>query len=303
MAGKTLIMATILVTAAIIASIYYLNVMRTPQWTAPSYINIPNTTQQKAVAGLNPTSTNQLLTTQTANDQSSPLTSGFSGLEPSSNSTGVSLIDGNGTTITVVGQATVNLPAKGIVIYITISNAQISPTPSQAYQEMVNNLDQFMAILNELGINYTTLGVSLNPVYSQQYGTQQVEGYSASYELKIIMMNPINQSLISELLSNASKYGGIEVSINAFINRSEYQEASIKAIGAAVQVAMGKIHEVATTLGYSRIHVISIQENAYPIYGPTPYLYAVEAGPSQSVPINPSSASVTATVTIEAVMN
>ncbi|MGC8596925.1 MAG: SIMPL domain-containing protein [Thermocladium sp.] len=289
MAGKTLIMATILVAAAIIASIYmyYLNVMRTPQWTAPSYINIPNTTQQKAVAGLNPTSTNQLLTTQ----------------EPSSNSTGVSLIDENGTTITVVGQATVNLPAKGIVIYITISNAQISPTPSQAYQEMVNNLDQFMAILNELGINYTTLGVSLNPVYSQQYGTQQVEGYSASYELKIIMMNPINQSLISELLSNASKYGGIEVSISAFINRSEYQEASIKAIGAAVQVAMDKIYEAATTLGYSRIHVISIQENAYPIYGPTPYLYAMEAGPSQSVPINPSSASVTATVTIEAVMN
>lgn len=295
MAGKTLIMTTILVAAAIIAGIYYLNLMRTPQWTAPSYMIIPNTIQQNAVADLNPTSTNQLLTTQTASDQSSPLTSG---LELSSNSTGVSLIDGNGTTITVVGQATVNLPAEGIVIYITISNAQISPTPSQAYQEMVNNLDQFMAILNELGINYTTLGVSLNPVYSQQYGTQQVEGYSASYELKIIMMNPINQSLISELLSNASKYGGIEVSINAFINRSEYQEASIKAIGAAVQVAMGKIYEVATTLGYSRIHVISIQENAYPIYA-----YPIYGSTIQSVPINPSSASVTATVTIEAVMN
>jgi len=231
-------------------------------------------------------------------------TIGSSGSATSSDSTSVSLISLNGTTITVTGQATVDLPAEGVAIYITISNAQVSPTPSQAYQEMVDNLDQFMTVLNELNINYTTLGVSLNPVYSPspQYGaSQQVEGYSASYELKIIMVNPINQSLISELLSYASKYGGVEITINTFINRSEYQEASIKAIGEAIQIAMNKIDEAAYTLGYSRIHVISIQENAYPIYETTPYLYA--ASGSQSVPINPSSASVTATVTIEAVMN
>ncbi len=218
------------------------------------------------------------------------------------NSTGGSMAPGNGTIMMVTGEGSVDLQPEGITIYITISNQQPLPTPSQAYDYMESNVNEFISMLNSLGVNYTTTEVSLNPVYEYYSGSQQLMGYSASYGMKITLMNPINQTLVGELLRSASSDSASSISISTYISPASYRQGEIEAIKAAVQVAMSKIYGMASVLDLSSIKVISIRESTASIY-PTPYpiLAAASYNSGQSLPINPGSASVTATVTITAI--
>ncbi len=165
------------------------------------------------------------------------------------NATEGSMAPSNGTIITVSGEGSIDLqPEGGITIYITISNQQPPlPTPSQAYDYMESNVNEFISTLNSLGVNYTTTEVSLNPVYEYYNGAQQLEGYSASYGMKITLMNPpISQTLVGELLSNASSDGASSISISTYISPYSYQQGEIEAMKAAVQIAMSKIYGIAS---------------------------------------------------------
>ncbi|GGP21882.1 hypothetical protein GCM10007981_15500 [Thermocladium modestius] len=220
------------------------------------------------------------------------------------NATEGSMAPSNGTIITVSGEGSIDLQPEGITIYITISNQQPLPTPSQAYDYMESNVNEFISTLNSLGVNYTTTEVSLNPVYEYYNGAQQLEGYSASYGMKITLMNPISQTLVGELLSNASSDGASSISISTYISPYSYQQGEIEAMKAAVQIAMSKIYGIASALGLSSIKIISVQESAVPTYYPAPYpIYATALNTGPSLPINPGSASITATVTITAIAN
>lgn len=113
---------------------------------------------------------------------------------------------------------------------------------------MESNVNEFISTLNSLGVNYTTTEVSLNPpVYEYYNGAQQLEGYSASYGMKITLMNPpISQTLVGELLSNASSDGASSISISTYISPYSYQQGEIEAMKAAVQIAMSKIYGIAS---------------------------------------------------------
>jgi uncharacterized protein YggE len=205
----------------------------------------------------------------------------------------------NGTLVEVTGSSTVYVMPDQLEIYITISNPRPSD-PGAAYGYVSDAVNEFLGSIADTGVNYTTLGFTLNPVYDYPGGSQVLLGYRASYDLRITMDLPTNASLVSRVLSSAAQHGATSIYLAFTLSPSYMESRRNEALSNALSDAMSKVNTVASNLGKSVLYIKSVREVTST---PQPvFLYTTAQAPTPTIPINPGPVSISATVTVDAVI-
>ncbi|ABW01850.1 SIMPL domain-containing protein [Caldivirga maquilingensis] len=193
------------------------------------------------------------------------------------------------TTVNVDGSYSASIPSSGFTVSVSIGTQSPDMNATEAYVNVVTRANEAVNLVKELGLNYTS-SFSMNP----QYGSYNVfEGYEASFSMTVIV--PLNQTLLSELLTGLVGVRVNSVSISSYINPKLTQEAELYVLKMAVLNAYSKVNAIAGALNETVVSVKVVNEQYYVIQ---PYTSSLPSPPQ----VNPGPGSVSASVTVIAVL-
>lgn len=160
-------------------------------------------------------------------------------------------------TLTVTGRGTERIPTTLTQVRLGVE-AQ-GKTANDVQQDVARRSNAIVSLLQSRRVDrLETTGISLNPTYRYDNGTQTLTGYTASN----IVSFRIETQKVGTLLDDAVKAGATRIDGVSFVaSDSAIASAQKLALQAATQDARSQANAVFSTLGLNAREVVSIQIN------------------------------------------
>ena len=168
-----------------------------------------------------------------------------------------------------------------------------NPVPSMNIKETYNNIvnvgNRVIQLLKKNNMNIETKYITVQPYYTY---AGKLTGYVVTYHITATTFNiTAISSVVPYLVSNL-----ITLKLSFSANRTIVEKAYNLALRRAIENALDKLDVIARALGMSKIVILNIKENFYPIMKPT---YEIGVRNTQPILYSPTGI-ITATVYVTA---
>jgi uncharacterized protein len=172
--------------------------------------------------------------------------------------------DGSTRVLLTSGEAELPISTDRAMVTLAVEDAGNDPTTLQA--SIAERVQNVLAVLEHPAVSRVhTTGVQLSPRYRHENGERVFAGYQASNTLRAEVRNPaLGVVLDAAVAAGANRIHGIDFAADP----ERLTEVSGRALGAAVDDALGKAQAVLAHLGFEALDIIEIHIDEAPLAVP-----------------------------------